>query len=240
LYLEGARGISDPALVDSICPDATSAAASRETFASTIKARNFSQGVLDGDVVEDYVRGQRALFDAEAENLDNEDDVDESGGRQPTTSHAPRAYMYVEELAHAKRPSHFIELLVEQLAQRYAEHKPVTLHPMQKTFVQDFSKCLDIAWKEEQEGMPWTERTLFRLILIGEGGSGKSFVVQHIVIPALMWAFPALRKGCDRFLVVAHSSVQANGISTDTFRAETAHTAGCIRPKLEQRCAAPR
>ena len=229
LYLEGARGISDPAVVDSICPDAASAAASRETFASKIKAKKFLQGVLDGDVVEDYVRGQRALFDAEAENLDNEDDVDESGGRQPTTSHVPRAYMYVEELAHAKRPSHLIELLVQQLAQRYAEHKPVTLHPMQKTFVHDFSKCLDIAWKEEQEGMPWTERTLFRLILIGEGGSGKSFVVQHIVIPALTWAFPALRKGCDRFLVVAHSNAQANGISTDTFRAETAHTAGCIR-----------
>ena len=210
-YLEGARGISDPAVVDSVSPDAASEAASREAFASKMKAKNLLQSVLDGNVVEDYVRGQRASFDAESEHIDQEDDVDESGGKQSKISQSSRAYMYVEELSHALRPSHFIELLVDRLSQRDGARQPVTLHPMQKRFVQDFAECLDVAWKEDQEGIPWRERALFRLILIGEGGSGKSFVVQQIVVPALMWAFPALRNGCDRFLVVAHSNAQANG-----------------------------
>ena len=123
--------------------------------------------------------------------------------------------MYVEELAHAKRPSHFVALLVDKLAQGDGGRVRVILQPMQKTFVQHFSECLDVVWQEEQEGTSWRERTLFRLVLIGEGGSGKSFVVQHIVVPALMWAFPALRKEYHRFLVVAHSNAQANDTRKD-------------------------
>ena len=215
LYLEGARGISDPALVDSFSPDAASEAASRDAFASKMKAKNLLQSVLDGNLVEDYVRGQRASFDAEAQNVDQEDDVDEIGGKERKSNQGSRAYMYVEELAHAKRPSHFVALLVDRLAQDDGERGPVILQPMQKTFVQHFSECLDVAWQEEQEGTPWRERQLFRLVLIGEGGSGKSFVVQHIVVPALMWAFPALRKECNRFLVVAHSNAQANDTRKD-------------------------
>ena len=48
--------------------------------------------------------------------------------------------------------------------------------------------------------------------------------VTHIVGPALWWAFLAARNGADRFLVVAHSNAQAHGISTDAFRAQTAHS----------------
>ena len=67
------------------------------------------------------------------------------------------------------------------------------------------------------------------MILIGQGGSGKLFVVKHVVVPTLQWSFPVPAKDSKRFLVVAHSNAQANGISCQSFRAETAHSAGCIR-----------
>ena len=78
-------------------------------------------------------------------------------------------------------------------------------------------------------GVPWPDRTMHRALLLGEGGSGKSFLILNIVIPAVDWAFPAPPDGTESFLTVAFSNAQANGLSTETYRAETFHSPGCIR-----------
>ena len=92
-YLLGARGISNPEVVDLTDPDPVSEAASREAFAPKVKAKNLLQSVLDGNVVEDYVRRQKESFDQEAANIDQDEDVDESGGKQRATSQHTRTYM---------------------------------------------------------------------------------------------------------------------------------------------------
>ena len=66
------------------------------------------------------------------------------------------------------------------------------------------------------------------MILLGQGGTGKTLLVTDIFIPLVNWAFPPGDEG-ERWLVVAFSHAQANAISTERIRARTLHSACAMR-----------
>ena len=83
--------------------------------------------------------------------------------------------------------------------------------------------------------------------ILGQGGTGKTFLVTDIFIPLVNWAFPPDDEG-ERWLVVAFSHAQANAISTERIRARTLHSACTMRvqslanknmsPGANRRCSA--
>ena len=71
------------------------------------------------------------------------------------------------------------------------------------------------------------------MLLLGQGGTGKTHLIQNVVLPSLTWAFPPDSKGDaagkQKVLLLAYSNAQANGISTREHRAVTLHTASALR-----------
>ena len=74
----------------------------------------------------------------------------------------------------------------------------------------------------------WDKRTTQHMVPLGQGGTGKTMLVQEIFIPLVEWAFPADEHG-DRWLVVAYSHAQADAISKGKIRARTLHNACAMR-----------
>ena len=92
----------------------------------------------------------------------------------------------------------------------------------QMQFVVDFASACDNAWDDMSK--PVQERRQHLVILLGQGGSGKTHVVQNIVFPAVQFIWPE-----DALQVVASSNAQATNISTDAVRARTVHGACAMR-----------
>ena len=65
--------------------------------------------------------------------------------------------------------------------------------------------------------------TTLNILLMGQGGSGKTAVVQEIVLPTLDFLF-----GSEATLIVCAKWSQAENISTDTHKAITCHRAASV------------
>ena len=85
----------------------------------------------------------------------------------------------------------------------------------------------NIVWDEalrvEQGDLGINKITSFNILLMGQGGSGKTAVVQEIVLPTLDFLF-----GCEATLIVCAKWSQAENISTDTHKAVTCHRAASV------------
>jgi len=108
------------------------------------------------------------------------------------------------------------------------KRKKVTLTREQVLASVTFCAMVMTAWREERDGVPLSERTCHQMILLGQGGTGKTMIVIEIFIPLVKWAFPPDREG-DRWLVLAFSHAQADAISNGTVRARTLHSACAMR-----------
>ena len=81
-------------------------------------------------------------------------------------------------------------------------------------------------WQEQR--LPPEQRGVYHLLLLGQGGSGKTHIVQNIIF--LVMLFIWLPDGGQETLkVVAAKNSQAKNISTDAVRASTLHAAACMR-----------
>jgi hypothetical protein len=109
-----------------------------------------------------------------------------------------------------------------------AKRKKVTLTREQVLASVTFCAMVMTAWREERDGVPLSERTCHQMILLGQGGTGKTMIVIEIFIPLVKWAFPPDAEG-DRWLVLAFSHAQADAISNGTVRARTLHSACAMR-----------
>ena len=56
--------------------------------------------------------------------------------------------------------------------------------------VAQFAHVCNTVWGDEQVGVPMPRRRRFSLLLMGQGGSGKTTVVQEIVLPVIGFLFP--------------------------------------------------
>ena len=68
----------------------------------------------------------------------------------------------------------------------------------------------------------------FNILLMGQGGSGKTAVVQEIVLPAMDFIFPAEDDAARSTLIVCAKWSQAENISTEEHKAVSCHRAGLI------------
>ena len=91
-----------------------------------------------------------------------------------------------------------------------------------------FARMVQTAWEEDRAGFPLEKRSCQQMILLGQGGTGKTFLVTDVFIPLVNWAFPPDDEG-ERWLVLAFSHAQANAISTEGIRARTLHNACAMR-----------
>ena len=106
---------------------------------------------------------------------------------------------------------------------------PITgrLNEDQMLFVLRFGDILDTVWKEEQE-LPPERRSVYHMLLLGQGGSGKTHVVQNLIFPVAHFIWPPSKEE-ESLMVVAAKNSQAKNISTEGVRAKTLHRAGCMR-----------
>ena len=101
------------------------------------------------------------------------------------------------------------------------------LNEDQSLFMLRFGDVLDTVYQEEHD-LPPEKRSVYHLLLLGQGGSGKTYVVQNLIFPVVHFLWPPEAQR-ETLMVVAAKNSQAKNISTDEVRARTLHTAGCIR-----------
>ena len=65
---------------------------------------------------------------------------------------------------------------------------------------------------------------------MGEGGSGKTAIVQEIVLPAIDFIFPPEKPKTTSSLIVCASWAHAKNTSTSVHTVASCHNAGGVRP----------
>ena len=119
-----------------------------------------------------------------------------------------------------RKPSAFIKALVANLPSEERLTRDQTL------FVTNFAKACDDAWEDSEK--PATERRVHHILLLGQGGSGKSHVVQKVIFTASEFIWPCENQNTPTLVVVAASNAQAKNISTQGVKARTLHNASCM------------
>ena len=119
------------------------------------------------------------------------------------------------------RPSLFIQALVRKLPRGEELTRDQTL------FLVRFATACDCAWEERDKDPK--ERSVHHLLLLGQGGSGKTHVVQKIIFVAVAFIWPQESPLEPTLQVVASSNAQAKNISTASVKARTIHNATCMR-----------
>ena len=97
----------------------------------------------------------------------------------------------------------------------------------QTLFMLRFADVLDKVYDEEQRKPP-ENRGVYHILLLGQGGSGKTHIVQNLIFPIVHFIWPAEGEE-DSMMVVAAKNAQAKNISTDQVAAKTLHAASCMR-----------
>ena len=117
------------------------------------------------------------------------------------------------------KPSHLVKALVRALQSKSK------LNEDQSIFIDRFAEVLDTMYEQERTLKP-ERRHVYHMLLLGQGGSGKTHIVQNIVFPVVEFIWPAGEQST--LMVVAAKNVQAKNISTDTVRAKTLHAASLL------------
>ena len=112
-------------------------------------------------------------------------------------------------------PSAYISHLIDALP------PGETLTHDQALFMAQFATACDETWQEEIERRPPSERRVRHILLLGQGGSGKTHVIQKLVFKAVQYIWPSPNDSEPTLMVVASSNAQAKNIST----ARTIHNA---------------
>ncbi|HIE68667.1 MAG TPA: hypothetical protein EYP98_00100, partial [Planctomycetes bacterium] len=172
-------------------------------------------------------QGQLRLAELQAERLTvnpREDDMDlegdEEDGAPPAAASAAPPASFANQDVYAT-PGAYIRSVVDALP---AEEK---LTWDQTLFVARFARSCDEAW--EDEAKPPEQRRVHHILLLGQGGSGKTHVVQNIVFQVTRFLWPPGSLEEPTLMVVASSNAQAKNISTETVKARTIHNATGMR-----------
>ena len=66
-----------------------------------------------------------------------------------------------------------------------------TLAPEQRAICNWFGEAMDIAYEEDQKGVPVPQRTQKVCLLIGAGGTGKTTIVLTLLLEVFVLFFPS-------------------------------------------------
>jgi hypothetical protein len=100
-------------------------------------------------------------------------------------------------------------------------------------FLAQFADACNAVWDDEQKvvegALAMKDRRCFNMLLIGQGGSGKTALIQEVVLPAMDFLFPPEDdKAYASTLIVCAKWSQAENISTATHKAISCHRAGLV------------
>ena len=131
-----------------------------------------------------------------------------------------------------RRPSDYVAFLARCFEDEWTnphtgKKEPRALKRDQVLFAAQFAQACNKVWEEdrrvEENDLDADKITLFNILLMGQGGSGKTAVVQDIVLPVLDFLF-----GSDATLIVCAKWSHAGNISTDAHKAMTCHRAASV------------
>ena len=181
-----------------------------------------------GDLFSAEVSFHLHLLDAQSERLEMnsaEDNVEQAPSCQRQGCSvglglAPDATFSTQDVY--GKPSAFIRALMEALPSDQKLTREQTL------FMAKFAMACDQAYEDLQRA-PHDRRPPTHILLLGQGGSGKTHVVQKLVFVAVEFIWPARSSSEPTLMVVAASNAQAKNISTAEHKARTLHNASCMR-----------
>ena len=138
-----------------------------------------------------------------------------------------------EKQAVYERPSELIRAMVAA----FPDEEQLTFD--QVMFVAEFANACDCVF-ENVKKLP-KDRRVHHILLLGQGGFGKTHVMQNLVFDVVGFIWPPKALGEPTMHVVAFSNAQAKNISTKHLKARTIHNACCMRmQKLENPRMRPR
>ena len=109
----------------------------------------------------------------------------------------------------------------------------------QVLFLTQFADALNTVWDDEQNDKPVQHRKRFSMLLLGQGGSGKTAIVQEIVLPAMDFIFPQEPGQVPSSLIVCAKWSQAENISTPDHKAVSCHRAALLGIQSYRNAAMP-
>ena len=195
------------------------------------------------DTLKKIIEAQRKRF---AKGGKKDDDVpeDENVPPEDNRANAPQHAARLSEpvaafapSAEFQRPSDYIKHLTRQF--EAGKVNPTTGHverrPLkrdQALFISHFASACNAVWDDEQKlidgSLDAKSRRCFQFLLMGQGGSGKTAVVQEIVLPAMDSLFPTEPEEVNSTLIVCAKWSQAENISTADHKAVTFHRAALL------------
>ena len=195
---------------------------------------------LGGETLKAVVKAQRSKFAGEAEKDDDappiENDDEAPPVHPPSTSSAgPSAYFVPGE--EFEQPSDLIKQLVRRFEmgtvnERTGRAEPRPLKRDQALFVTRFASACNAVWEDEQKvkdgSLDVRKRRTFNYFISGQGGSGKTSIVQEICLPAIDALFPTKPDQPKSTLIACAKWSQAENISTKEHRAVSCHRAALL------------
>ena len=151
---------------------------------------------------------------------DNMDIAAESASPPLATIRPARTACFADQDVYTT-PGAYIMDLVRQLPVHARLTRGQTL------FMLKFADICDQVWEDEKK--PPRDRQVHHILLLGQGGSGKTHVVQNLVFKAVAFIWPPTSCQEPTLMVVATSNAQAKNISTVDVKARTLHNASGMR-----------
>ena len=155
-----------------------------------------------GVALRQVIELQRAHFKQRGDGAQPGDSSDDEDVPPPADASAARphtdAQAYFAPGDRWRRPSDFVahqahlfeEGLTGPAPPPGGERKKKKLSRDQVLFIAQFAYVCNIVWEDEQADVPMARRRRFSLLLMGQGGSGKTAVVQEVVLPVIDFLFP--------------------------------------------------
>jgi len=134
---------------------------------------------------------RRAFETADAGTIDAISSDDELPPAQDASNRhnlEAKAYFVPDETW--QRPSDYIAFLASEFEAGNTtlpgkKKKTKKLTRGQVLFLMGFADACNKVWQQEQDDIPMQDRQQFMFLLMGQGGSGKTAIVQEIVLPAV-------------------------------------------------------
>ena len=165
------------------------------------------------------IKGTGHEVEIDEHNVILANDAEEASGEVARSLETILPVGWIEPVANSLTPSQYITKLLAEVERKYYP----TLEQLR--FLAVLASVLDTVKEEEDQQMQWPLRTQKVLMLLGQGGCGKTFIVQQYVARVVAYAF-----GTDEAIrMIAFSNPQATNLSSDRFPAYTVHRASQMR-----------
>ena len=121
---------------------------------------------------------------------------DEPRGEPDRSSPRPAPIGYFASSDRWRRPSDYVAYLAREFeAGRTGpleeQGKRKRLKRDQTLFLAQFAEACNCVWDDEDAEIAYEKRRRYNMLLMGEGGTGKTAIVQEIVLPAIDFIFGA-------------------------------------------------